>query len=267
MTDVIENAQLVEMYGEPELFIVTTDTDTYRFTSWREEVTSASQTYESIPIKRSPIAYDARLGEVKTTVNVPVTKDFVSNVVKYPIMRTRVQIAKITTDEPNEQTYIFDGIVKNVTIENGVASAHCEGMDKLSTRGPKIVFQSRCNWQVFDDDCGKNQAPFKVNANIDSFNTEELTIYSTKFDNKPNRYFTQGKAYYQGDWRFITDHRSNYIRIHYKFSSDLVVDTGIDVYPGCDGSPNTCKNTFNNWSKFCGMPYIPSRNPVIWGFK
>jgi uncharacterized phage protein (TIGR02218 family) len=267
MTDVLENAQLQEMYGEPELYIVATEYETYRYTSWRENITSMSQTFEPIPVKRSPIGYDSKLGEVKVTVSVPVTKEFVQKAVLYPIRKTTVQIAKITVSEPNERTYIFDGIVRNVTIEKGVAQAQCTGMDKLSTRGPKVIYQSNCNWQVFDSNCGLSQTPFKVNANIDSFSPEELRIHSTSFSAKPAGYFAQGKVYYLNDWRFITDHAEDYIRLHYRFSDDLVVDAGVDVYPGCDGTVSTCQNTFNNYSKFCGMPYIPSSNPVIWGFK
>lgn len=266
MTDILENAQLVEMYGEPELYIVTTVADVYRYTSWRESITSGGEVFSPIPIKRTAIGYDARLGEVKTTVNVPVTKEFVANAVNYPIRKTQIQIIKVTTHELDERTYIFDGTVRNVTIDRGVAQAHCVGEDKLSSRGPKIIYQSNCNWQVFDGDCGLNQSTFKVNANMDSFDTPELTIHSTSFSDKAAGYFVQGKAYYKNDWRFITDHGSDYIRLHYRFSDDLVVDTGIDVYPGCIGTPAVCQSTFNNWVKFCGMPYIPSRNPVIWGF-
>jgi len=267
MTDVLENAQLQEMYGEPELYIVTTGTEVSRYTSWRELVTSGGDAFEPIPIKRTTIAYDARLGEVKTAVSVPVTKQFVTNAVNFPIRKTQIQIAKVTISEPNVRTYIFDGIVRGVTFDKGIAQVHCYGMDQLSTRGPKIIYQSGCNWQVFDGDCGLNQAPFKMNANIDSFNAEELTLYSTTFYWMPDGWFVQGKAYYKNDWRFITDNASNYIRLHYRFSDALVVNTGINVYPGCDGLPATCKTKFNNWNKFCGMPSIPSRNPVIWGFK
>jgi uncharacterized phage protein (TIGR02218 family) len=266
MTDILENAQQVEMLGEPELYIVTTVADTYLYTSWRESVTSNGDVFIPIEIKRTTIGYDARLGEVKTTVNVPVTKEFVSKAVKYPLRKTRVQIIKVTVDEPDERGYIFDGSVKNVTINKGIAQAHCVGDDRLSSIGPNIVYQSNCNWQVFDSNCLKAQAPFKINANIDSFNEEELTIYSTSFSAKATNWFVQGKAYYKDDWRFITDHKSNYVRLHYRFSDDLVVGTGIDVYPGCDGLTTTCVSKFNNFSKFCGMPYIPSRNPVIWGF-
>jgi len=267
MTDVLENAQLQEMYGEPELYIVTTGTEVSRYTSWREWVTSDGDAFEPISIKRTTIAYDANLGEVKTTVAVPVTKQFVTNAVNFPIRKTQIQIAKVTINEPNVRTYIFDGTVRGVTFDKGIAQAHCYGMDQLSTIGPKIIYQSGCNWQVFDTDCGLSQIPFKVNANIDSFNAEELTLHSTAFSAKAAGWFVQGKAYYMNDWRFITDHGSDYIRLHYRFSDALVVDTGIDVYPGCDGLPATCKTKFNNWNKFCGMPSIPSRNPVIWGFK
>lgn len=267
MTDVLENAQLVEMYGEPELYIVTTLSDTYKYTSWREEITSDGEVFEPIQIKRTAIGYDAKFSEVKTTVSVPVTKEFVANAVKYPIRPTTVQIIKVTLDEPNERTYIFYGTVRNLSFQNGIAQAHCIGEDKLSAKGPKIIYQSNCNWQVFDENCGKNKSLFKVNAAIDSFDTAELRINSSSFSAKSAGYFVQGKVFYKNDWRFITDHASNYIRLHYRFSDDLVVGVGVDVYPGCDGKPSTCKNTFDNWSKFCGMPFIPNRNPVIWGFK
>ena len=140
MTDVLENAQLQEMYGEPELYIVTTGAEVNRYTSWKESVTSNGDVFEPIPIKRTTIAYDAKLGEVKTTVNVPVTKEFVANAVNFPIRKTQIQIIKVTISEPNERTYIFDGVIRQVSISKGIAQAHCYGMDQLSTKGPKIIY-------------------------------------------------------------------------------------------------------------------------------
>ena len=41
----------------------------------------------------------------------------------------------------------------------------------------------------------------------------------------------------------------------------------MDAYPGYDGSPATCVDKFDNLDNFVGFPYIPSKNPVVWGIK
>jgi len=46
---------------------------------------------------------------------------------------------------------------------------------------------------------------------------------------------------------------------------DEVVGKQVIVYAGCDKTPQTCKNKFNNLQNFRGFPYIPVKNPVIWG--
>ena len=41
----------------------------------------------------------------------------------------------------------------------------------------------------------------------------------------------------------------------------------VTAYPGCDGSPATCRDRFGNSARFGGCASIPSRNPAVWGFK
>ena len=54
------------------------------------------------------------------------------------------------------------------------------------------------------------------------------------------------------------------IYLHMPFD-DEVVGKQVIVYAGCDKTPQTCKNKFNNLQNFRGFPYIPVKNPVIWG--
>ena len=67
------------------------------------------------------------------------------------------------------------------------------------------------------------------------------------------------------DARLITQHTGANLYLNVAFASLSVGDEAV-AYPGCNGDPQTCLNTYNNLEHFNGMPYIPSHNPVVWGF-
>ena len=41
------------------------------------------------------------------------------------------------------------------------------------------------------------------------------------------------------------------------------VGDAVAMYPGYDGQAQTAINTFNNYNKFGGFPFIPTGNPFV----
>ncbi len=98
---------------------------------------------------------------------------------------------------------------------------------------------------------------------------QEVTYTFTDSGSTPgDAYFMAGKLNFGSDIRLITGNVPyNVLSLHVPMSGDFGVGSEFTISPGCDGHPNTCKLKYNNLLNFNGMPYIPSNNPVIWGFR
>jgi uncharacterized phage protein (TIGR02218 family) len=137
--------------------------------------------------------------------------------------------------------------------------------DELSAMLPEIVYQSFCNWTLFDCNCGLRSQDYELSAIV---TVSESSMTSSIFATYENGYFTQGRIRFGGDFRFITNHLGSKVDLQIPFGSELVNGSTVYAIPGCNGAPATCKTKFNNFDlRHVSMPYIPTRNPVIWGFK
>ena len=78
--------------------------------------------------------------------------------------------------------------------------------------------------------------------------------------------YTGGYVVYLKDFRWITLGETNTFNLHVPFDSSVKPGVVLIAYQGCSKSAVDCKNKFNNIRNFNGCPYIPSDNPVLWGF-
>jgi uncharacterized phage protein (TIGR02218 family) len=120
---------------------------------------------------------------------------------------------------------------------------------------------------VYDSGCGLDDTVWRVAATITQVSGSMLV--ASAFGDYDNDYFKGGWITYGQDMRLVTSHTksSASVTLQIPFDSRMYVGASVWTYPGCDGAPSTCKNKFNNILKFLGMPYIPSRNPILWGFR
>lgn len=209
---------------------------------------------------------DQQLGSARVTVTVPFSDPLQKFISVAPLPSTQVTIYRAVGDSLTDYALLFDGKVQRVGMANKVVSAECSPSGKLSARLPHLVYQSYCNWTVFDCGCGLNAEDWAVP--IYSVTVTGASLVSASFAAYADGYFTQGRIYYDGDWRFVTSHTGNTITLQIPFSVDLITGADVIAYPGCDGAPATCRTKFDNFlDHHISMPYIPSSNPVIWGFK
>ena len=75
------------------------------------------------------------------------------------------------------------------------------------------------------------------------------------------------RVFHARDFRFIVAHGGDTITLQLPFDSRVGNGGTVTAYPGCDGSPATCRDRFGNSARFGGCASIPSRNPAVWGFK
>ena len=126
-----------------------------------------------------------------------------------------------------------------------------------------FIYQASCNHHIFDSGCGIDYFLWKVDATILQVNGTVLT--SDQLLGFGTDYFVGGEVNYYGDARLITAYSGNTITLHVPFDSRVTVGTVVEVFPNCGGDPQKCRDVFNNFDHFLGCPYIPDKNPAVWG--
>ena len=125
-----------------------------------------------------------------------------------------------------------------------------------------IIHQASCNYHVFDSGCKLDRILHVVSVPV---TVSGSTIFNDVFDTYTDGHFVGGEVIYQDDARLITNHVGGLLTLHVPFSGEVFTGTTVDVYPGCDGLAPTCDTKFSNLSNFRGFPYIPNKNPAVWG--
>lgn len=259
------NMQLVEQIATPELYDITAGGYVWRVTSYKTDLTFLSNLYKAGAIRRSSFTVDQQLGSARVSITVPFTDPLKKYIGVVPLPSTRVAIYRAIANSLGDYALVFDGMIQRVGISDKVISAECSPSGKLAARLPHIVYQSYCNWTVFDCNCGLDINDWGVAAEV---TVSGATLISATFAAYADTYFTQGRVYFDGDWRFVTSHVGNTLTLQIPFGSDLTSGLSVTAYPGCDGSPSTCKTKFDNFAtRHVSMPYIPSHHPIVWGFK
>ena len=129
---------------------------------------------------------------------------------------------------------------------------------------PRMIYSGQCQFVLFDSGCGLAAQSWGVTASV---SVDGYLLASPSFAAYPNGYFTRGYAAAGGDFRFIVAHGGDTITLQLPFDSRVGNGGTVTAYPGCDGSPATCRDRFGNSARFGGCASIPSRNPAVWGLK
>lgn len=258
------NMQAIEQDALPELYKIVGGGYEWRYTSYKTDLTFLWDTYVAATIKRSGFSNSKQPGESKVTITFPMAEPIQKYISAYPLPSTSVDIYRAVKSSMSQYALLFSGKVRKATFNNKIISAECWIDDEMSNMLPYVVHQSYCNWQVFDCNCKLEKEDYKVTAVV---TVSGNSLISSTFATYAVGHFTQGWVLFQGDMRFITNHAGSQIDLQLSFGSSLVDGSTVYVYPGCDGAAATCIDKYDNFRNWCGMPYIPSHNPALWGFQ
>jgi uncharacterized phage protein (TIGR02218 family) len=266
MTTYSENLEFTEQGEIVELYVFEYGGVIERFTSFNEDIVFEGQTYSRATIRRTGFSQDTEFGRVTCSVQAPLLDSLKSYIANQPIEVTRITIYRALLSDTDEYRALFKGDIIRVSVKDSVAQASCESQSHiLMQKIPNIIYQSYCNHQVFDGGCGLIDGGWRDDITINVISGSKYS--SSNFGSKPDDYYTGGQLIHDNDARYITKHTGADVWVHVPFDSRVSVGTELYAIPGCDGSPDTCKNKFSNFSNWLGFPYIPSSNPVMWGFK
>jgi len=266
MTDYDVNIAKRELVAMPELYEFQYGGNYDYFTSFSEDLLFLGVTYKRATIERSGFSVDTEFGKIGMTIKTPVIDTLRTYIANQPVERTTVKVWRAVLDDLTEYRVIFSGDIQRVSFKGNVCQATCEMQSHiLSQKLPNIVHQSFCNHQVFDDGCGLDWAAWRVSGSVSSIAADVYSVGAAA--GYANGYFTGGQVLKDNDARYIINHSGSNLYLHVPFDSRVGIGTSVYLLPGCNGKVSTCKNKFNNFNNHLSMPYIPSTNPVMWGFK
>jgi len=266
MTTYSDNITKREMVATPELYEFQYGGIYDYYTSFSEDLLFRGVTYTRASIKRSGFSVDTEFGKITMSVQTPTIDTLRTYISNQPVERTTVKLWRAVLDDLDEYRIIFAGDIQRVSFKGNVCQATCEMQSHtLTQRIPNVVHQSYCNHQVFDEDCGLDDVAWQVAGQVTAISADQYSVGSAAL--YADGYFTGGQMLHDNDARYIINHVGDSIWLHVPFDSRVSIGSDIYLLPGCNGSPGTCKNKFNNFGNHLSMPYIPSSNPIMWGFK
>jgi uncharacterized phage protein (TIGR02218 family) len=155
----------------------------------------------------------------------------------------------------------MDGSLLKLTVESIFSS--------LQRPGLRRRYQYGCPFALYGEDCGVPRDDWKEEYVVTSISGPTLIIGSTI--GKPAQWYAGGYATWINDTKGNTERRmirssdtvTGAIDLS-AMSTGLHVGQPITLYPGCDHTlegANGCAPKFNNFRRYGGTPYIPTKNP------
>jgi len=259
-----------------ELYTFTVGAEVTRYTSHSQDVPFDSETYKARPISRREVQSKDQIRPDQVRFSAPLDEIMLGYIANAPVEPVVVEIRRVVLATGNNKV-IFRGEVVDVTLKENTASVVAEAKtDTLRNEFPPLVYQTPCQWLVFDGDCGLLESNFEEQATV-TLSADGTVLTSSTFGLFPDDgdvgaingvgYFTLGFVRFGEDFRHITAHVGNTIKLLSPFDARLQNGNVVRAYPGCDNLFNTCEGKFSNTGKFSGCRFIPSNNPALTGFK
>lgn len=137
-------------------------------------------------------------------------------------------------------------------------------IQKLATEWPSRRYYPQCPYVVYDNYCGVNIAQYKKRIRVAS-----VPQPSTITVNVPvtNGYYDAGGIEWlsgalTGQSTQIMSSQNGQIVFMNPNDAQPQVGDEAYIYPGCDKTPKTCKEKFNNFSRNRATPYVPLKETI-----
>ena len=223
-----------------------------------------SETYDPATINRGSASYNNTLDPNTLRIQFSVASaPVIEYVTNNPVGYIYIEVSRLFRDQdPPEKDVIFVGQVRNISVKGMSAEAECVGYEAfLDTPIPTFRYQTSCNHKVFDTGCTLNKDTYKLTTTV-TVNAAKTILTSADFSSYANDYFTRGYVVCGSEKRSIVSHVDDDITLGYKMTT-VSGGATVDVYPGCDGRAETCRDKYNNIVSFLGFPWIPEENPAL----
>ncbi len=248
-----------------ELYHIWNNSGTHwRYTSGDSNIEYESETYLPRPIQRGSLEYNEEISSTKVSLQINyISEPVIQYLANNPVEIMWVQILKLFRDSsPFSASSLFMGTIKNVSFKGVAANVECTGFEQFLTKGiPRFRYQPSCNYFLYDDFCTIDKTNFQLDTDVTTIDSTGLIITNSDFALEDDNFYSLGYLEFGNHKRMIIYHTGNTIKIRYPIS-ELVATDSITVFAGCNKTPETCRDKFDNILNFGGHPYVPIDNPM-----
>jgi len=253
-----------------ELYTITIQSNTIRLTNNKDAINHPSLgKFLPAIIERRDISYSST-GEISTEVLLYAGIEAIKQIVNSELPFIRVQIMIYFPNENVTHT-IFTGVCKEIAITSNyyVALRLIDYFSLSRVNIPRFTYSAYCNNSFGDEYCKALVSQFSIFTTVQETDNRTALV-SPVFTNYPEDYFTFGMVEFMYEnkrlTRLITKHIQSQGKVILQLPFEVsVTDKQVRLIAGCNKSPYACKYKFNNIQNFTGFPYIPAKNPALWG--
>lgn len=251
--------------AEPiELFKFVGTINTYKLTTYSQEVTSGGDVYKPLAgLKRTVLKVGTQEDE---SANIDISMPFDHPLIAEYAYQTapptlEFELRRCHRSNPNDSILMWKGKVLSFSVEGRVAKLRVPSLFSFILNGvaPNARYQAPCNHRLYDARCQVDPASYSANTTISSIAGNIVEVASFPFADGA---CTGGEMIFSGggERRMIIANTGTSITLSYPFATLEVGDT-VTLRQGCDHSLTTCKAKFANGDNFGGCPLVPDRNP------
>lgn len=255
--------------GQPQYFyIFTQGASTWQYTNEVEDDVSGpfgSIVYEAVPISHTEIQASQEVSRSTLSVTLPadnavaqlffgwMPEETVSMTV-YRGHRSINQLYKLAQWKGRVTSARWQGDRVVLDLENVFTS--------LQRNGCRARVQAMCRHALYETGCEVSRSSYETAASITAVSGLVLTVSAAS--GEADGWWVGGHIVLpDGSMRSISAHSGSSITITRpsRYLTDNAPPHAISMYPGCDHSPQTCHDKFDNLTKYGGFPSLPGLNP------
>jgi hypothetical protein len=258
---------------------------TWRYTGFERDLVDVNGNgYASVGIERDEITETATIerGSLKFRL-----RNFAGNpmalmvpfALEWPLM-LQVYEADVTLSVAGNLRCLFAGEVTQCDPDGPFLEGTAAALSYVFDRQiPRRLYQSGCNWAVYETRCGVARANWQYRGTVAGWNGGAMLLSLTGLVSMSDpinaaviaeHAFAAGYLYAgagaEVQCRMLSDSSAVaagalQVALATAFATVPANGTFVYLYPGCDGTISKCQ-WFNNYANFGGFPFIPASNPT-----
>lgn len=137
-------------------------------------------------------------------------------------------------------------------------------VQKLNIEYPNRRYYPQCPYSIYSKECGVDIKAYRKKAKVTAVTGTNTVQIDIPFE---DGYYTAGGMEWisgplAGQATQIMDSKNGTIIYMSATNTSPRIGDIAYIYPGCDKTPTTCKNKFNNFSRNRATPYVPLKETI-----
>ena len=252
-----------------ELFEFRTGDEYYRCTTRGDDRLYEGHVYVGTPLERDKIMQSPELTKNDLRLTFPLGHPFAMNYLGYgPDQSTMLTVRRNRLIDDEDFRVFWKGRVADCEATDSEISLICQSIFTTSKNSGLIMRSQRfCPHVVYNRGCNLDKDNFAVASSVTAIDARQLVVTCPEAAAFSDNYFAGGMfAMPNGALRYITKSAGDQITLWRPAPEVAALLAGEDpvattLYPGCDGSLNTCNDEFDNLDNNGGRYWIPKVNP------